>query len=50
MNLEQKELYVQPALVTHELLRDITASKSGNGQSKGHGHGHRHGYRGRHRW
>ncbi len=29
MNTEGKELYVQPALVKHELLRDITATKSG---------------------
>ena len=28
MHLEKKELYVQPALVKHELLRDITASLS----------------------
>ena len=26
---EKKEAYVQPALVTHELLRDITAGGSG---------------------
>ena len=25
---EKKEVYVQPALVTHELLRDITANRS----------------------
>jgi hypothetical protein len=29
MNTERKELYVQPALVQHELLRDITAGGSG---------------------
>lgn len=29
MNTEKKEAYVQPALVTHELLRDITAFNSG---------------------
>ncbi len=29
MKTEQKETYVQPALVKHELLRDITARKSG---------------------
>ncbi len=29
MNTERKELYVQPALVKHELLRDITATRSG---------------------
>ena len=26
---EKKEAYVHPALVTHELLRDITAGTSG---------------------
>jgi len=26
---EKKEVYVQPALVKHELLRDITAGRSG---------------------
>jgi hypothetical protein len=46
MNTEKKEAYVQPALVTHELLRDITAGKSGghhgnSAVSHGHGHGHR---------
>jgi len=29
MKAEQKETYVQPALVKHELLRDITATISG---------------------
>ena len=29
MNTEKKESYVQPALVKHELLRDITAGVSG---------------------
>ena len=29
MNTEKKEAYVQPALVKHELLRDITAGSSG---------------------
>ena len=29
MNTEKKEAYVQPELVKHELLRDITASVSG---------------------
>ena len=29
MNSEKKESYVQPELVKHELLRDITATKSG---------------------
>ena len=28
MKSERKEVYVQPVLVTHELLRDITASLS----------------------
>ncbi len=31
MNTERKALYVQPALVKHELLRDITATRSGHG-------------------
>ncbi len=26
-----KETYVQPAVTTHELLRDITAKRSGSG-------------------
>lgn len=30
MNTEKKESYVQPVLVKHELLRDITATRSGN--------------------
>ena len=30
MNTEKKESYVQPALVKHELLRDITATTSGH--------------------
>ena len=29
MNTEKKESYVQPELVKHELLRDITAWRSG---------------------
>ena len=29
MHTEKKESYVQPALVKHELLRDITAQRSG---------------------
>ena len=29
MNTEKKESYVQPALVKHGLLRDITATRSG---------------------
>ena len=28
MNSEKKESYVKPELVTHELLRDITGTKS----------------------
>jgi hypothetical protein len=39
MNTEKKESYVQPALVKHELLRDITATSSGNGHGHGHGKG-----------
>ena len=31
MKTDQKEAYVQPVLVKHELLRDITAGGSGNG-------------------
>ena len=31
-----KEMYVQPAVAKHELLRDITAKRSGHG---GGGHG-----------
>ncbi len=47
MNTEKKEAYVQPALVTHELLRDITAKASGGhhgnafGRLFGHSNGHR---------
>jgi len=37
MNTERKAMYVQPALVKHELLRDITATRSGHG---GHGGGY----------
>lgn len=33
---QQKEQYVQPVVVKHELLRDITAGKSGyNGDEEG---------------
>ena len=35
---EEKEVYVQPVLVTHELLRDITAKNSGKGNN-GFGNG-----------
>ena len=38
MNTERKALYVQPALVKHELLRDITATRSGHGNN-GYGNG-----------
>jgi hypothetical protein len=30
MSIEKKEAYVSPEVVKHELLRDITATKSGN--------------------
>ncbi len=55
MNTKKKELYVQPELVTHGLLRDITAGNSGSNGSgenddeprrfrlRGRGHGHGHG-------
>ena len=42
---EKKEAYVQPVLVTHELLRDITAKASGGYsgiRAFGHSHGHDH--------
>ena len=44
---EEKEVYVQPVLVTHELLRDITAKKSGGNGNLGIGHllRHFHGHR-----
>ena len=35
---ERKEVYIRPALVTHELLRDITAKASGGGNN-GFGNG-----------
>lgn len=36
MNTQKKESYVQPELVKHELLRDITAWASGtNGHQDG---------------
>ena len=38
MSTERKALYVQPVLVKHELLRDITASRSGHGNN-GYGNG-----------
>ncbi len=30
-----KEMYMQPSVTKHELLRDITAKKSGHGGPKG---------------
>jgi hypothetical protein len=38
MNTEKKEAYVQPELVKHELLRDITAKASGHANN-GFGNG-----------
>ncbi|MEO8341597.1 MAG: hypothetical protein ABI604_18150 [Nitrospirota bacterium] len=39
MNIAKKESYVQPVLVKHELLRDITANRSGyEHHEKKHGH------------
>ena len=35
MHSERKEVYIQPALVTHELLRDITAGAGSNGCANG---------------
>ena len=52
MNTKKKESYAQPELVTHGLLRDITAGNSGSNGSgengdeprrfrlRGRGHGH----------
>lgn len=37
MEAQQKESYTQPILAKHELLRDITATRSGH--SKGHKYG-----------
>lgn len=34
MKAETKESYVQPAVVKHELLRDITAGRSGYCEDK----------------
>jgi hypothetical protein len=44
---EKKEVYVPPTLVTHELLRDITAKRSGVSHGNSvfshlFGHSHRH--------
>ena len=44
MNTEGEKLYVQPALTKHELLRDITATRSGG--HGGHGGGYNGGYNG----
>ena len=43
---EKKEAYVQPVLVTHELLRDITAKASGHANN-GFGNGGNDGVPGR---
>ena len=37
--MSQKDVYVQPTLVTHELLRDITARASGGHANNGFGNG-----------
>jgi hypothetical protein len=42
MHTEKKEAYVQPVLVKHELLMDITARSSGIRGTVSHGHGHHH--------
>lgn len=50
MNTERKALYVQPALVQHELLRDITAGGSGHVNrhaNNGYGNGGNDGVPGR---
>ena len=36
---EKKDVYVQPALVKHELLRDITAGSSGINRHANNGFG-----------
>jgi hypothetical protein len=51
MNTEGEKLYVQPALTKHELLRDITATRSGGhggggGYNGGYGGGYNGGYGG----
>ena len=43
MNTEKKEAYVPPEVVKHELLRDITATKSGYNHTN---HTNRHGFGG----
>jgi hypothetical protein len=45
---EKKEVYVQPVLVTHELLRDITSKASG-GNYGGLAFGRLFGFSHRHR-
>ncbi|HSL05379.1 MAG TPA: hypothetical protein VK901_17765 [Nitrospiraceae bacterium] len=40
MDTEKKESYVAPELVKHELLRDITATRSGYNHERRHGHRH----------
>ena len=47
MNTEKKEPYIQPVLVTHELLRDITAKASGGHANNGFGNGPNDGVPGR---
>jgi hypothetical protein len=44
----KKETYIQPTVVKHELLRDITAGKSGYCEDKdrGNGYGFGHGWGG----
>jgi len=37
MKAQQKESYAQPVLAKHELLRDITATRSGNGHKNKYG-------------
>lgn len=39
MNTAKKESYVQPALEKHELLRDITAQRSGSNSNGNNGFG-----------
>jgi hypothetical protein len=39
---QKKESYAQPVVVKHELLRDITATRSGYSYDKGRGRGGRH--------
>lgn len=39
MSIEKKVAYVSPEFVKHELLRDITATKSGNNHTYRHGFG-----------